>query len=140
MENKLELPSGGWAILREPAAVPVRLRRPVEKALIKVSKQKDIADALTADSKNATQEEIAAKVAEQLDSESMDILNDLNDCLILARVESWSFGDITIDKILDLPGADYSVLQTEAAKGITEMMPNFSNSGDPNSPLNPSAA
>lgn len=135
--SKIELPNGGWAVLRDPAAVPVRLRRPVEKALLLVSRKQSITSALGA-AEDPNDPAVAARLVEEIDSASMDMLNDLNDYLIMARVESWSFGDVSLDAILDLPASAYTVLQTECAKDITKMMPDFSVSGSPDSPTKPS--
>jgi len=132
MTTRISLSNGGWAELREPAAVPVRLRRPVEKVMLEIF-QSNSAKELEGAS--------AGEVASQLDSKSFDNFTSLNDLLIVARVSAWSLDcAITLDSVLDLPIADYELLQKEAANDITEMMPNFSASDDPSSPINPSDA
>ena len=129
MSEKISLPSGGWAVLREPAAVSVKLRRPVEKALMAVGRGRAKA-ALNSD---------ASEVAANLDPAVLDQFYELNDLLILARVESWSFEfDITKDSLLELAQPDYEELQKASAVDVASMIPNFGLSNDQASPIKPS--
>jgi len=138
MTTRIELSNSGWAELRDPAAVPVRLRRPVEKMLFDIS-QSNGTEALANNAGN--QEQAAAELAANIDGELFSKFNDLNDLLILARVAAWSFDlPITLDSVLDLPAGDYYLLQEATAKDITEMMPNFAQDTDPSSPTLPSNA
>ena len=63
MSNKIELSNSGWAILRDPATVPVRLRRPVEKVMIEIS-QGSAGSALKAAPEDLSDEAKAAEVAD----------------------------------------------------------------------------
>jgi len=138
MTTRIELSNSGWAELRDPAAVPVRLRRPVEKMLFDIS-QSNGTEALANNAGN--QEQAAAELAANIDGELFSKFNDLNDLLILARVAAWSFDlPITLDSVLDLPAGEYYLLQEATAKDITEMMPNFAQDTDPSSPTLPSNA
>jgi len=138
MTTRIELSNSGWAELRDPAAVPVRLRRPVEKMLFDIS-QSNGTEALANNA--GDQEQAAAELAANIDGELFSKFNDLNDLLILARVAAWSFElPITLDSVLDLPAGDYYLLQEATAKDITEMMPNFAQDTDPSSPTLPSNA
>jgi hypothetical protein len=138
MTTRIELSNSGWAELRDPAAVPVRLRRPVEKMLFDIS-QSNGTEALANNA--GDQEQAAAELAANIDGELFSKFNDLNDLLILARVAAWSFDlPITLDSVLDLPAGDYYLLQEATAKDITEMMPNFAQDTDPSSPTLPSNA
>ena len=131
MSQKVELANGGWAILRDPAAVSVKLRRPIEKALMAIGRGQAKA-ALNQD---------PADVATSMNSEIVDQFYELNDLLIVARVESWSFDfPIVIESLGDFAQGDYEALQAVAAKDVTEMMPRFGISNDPNSPIKPSDA
>jgi hypothetical protein len=143
MSTKIQLGNDGWAILRDPAAVPVRLRRPVEKMLMAVGRgqakaaleaqQTAIANAKTGDTIDPS------TVAANMDSSVIDQFYELNDLLIIARVESWSFDfPITLDSLGDLTQEDYEVLQTIAANNVTSMVPNFGLSNNPDSPTPPS--
>ena len=143
MSTKIELGNGGWAILRDPAAVPVRLRRPVEKMLMAVgrgqakaaleAKQEAIANAKTGDTIDPS------IVAANMDSSVIDQFYELNDLLIVARVESWSFElPINVDSLGELTQEDYELLQKIAATNVTSMVPNFGLSNNPDSPTPPS--
>ena len=143
MSTKIELGNGGWAILRDPAAVPVRLRRPVEKMLMAVgrgqakaaleAKQEAIANAKTGDTIDPS------AVAANINSTVIDQFYELNDLLIVARVESWSLElPISVDSLGDLTQEDYELLQKVAAQNVTTMVPNFGLSNNPDSPTPPS--
>ena len=143
MSTKIELGNGGWAILRDPAAVPVRLRRPVEKMLMAVgrgqakaaleAKEAAIANAKTGDTIDPS------AVAANMDSTVIDQFYELNDLLIVARVESWSLElPISVDSLGDLTQEDYELLQKVAAQNVTTMVPNFGLSNNPDSPTPPS--
>ena len=144
MSTKIELGNGGWAILRDPAAVPVKLRRPVEKMLMAVgrgqakaaleAKQEAIANAKTGDTIDPS------AVAANMDSTVIDQFYELNDLLIVARVESWSLElPISVDSLGDLTQEDYELLQKVAAQNVTTMVPNFGLSNNPDSPTPPSS-
>jgi hypothetical protein len=136
MTTRIELSNSGWAELRDPAAVPVRLRRPIEKMLFDIS-QSNATEALA--NNDGNQELAVAEIAANIDSDLFEKFNDLNDLLILARVAAWSFDSaINLDAVLDLPASDYQILQEATAKDITQMMPNFAQSNDANSPTLPS--
>jgi hypothetical protein len=125
MSEKIELTDGAWAVLRKPADVPVRLRRPVEKAMMRVS-QGQAGEALKSAPADLTDEARAAEIAANLDPNILDSFNELNDVLILARLESWSFDEvISLDSILNLKAGDYEILQKSVVDDVTEMIPNF---------------
>jgi hypothetical protein len=126
MSTKLELANGGWAVLRDPATVPVKLRRPVEKMLMAIGRGQ---------AKAALDPANAGTVDETV----IDQFYELNDLLIIARVESWSFEfPISIDSLGNLTQEDYELLQKESAQNAATMVPNFGLSNDPNSPTPPS--
>ena len=128
MSQKIELSNGGWAILRDPAAVSVKNRRPVEKVLMAIGRGQAKA-ALNQD---------PATAASELDPAIVDQFYELNDLLIVARVESWSFDlPINVDSLGDLVQDDYVLLQKVAAENVTSMVPNFGLSNDPTSPTQP---
>jgi hypothetical protein len=143
MSTKIELGNGGWAILRDPAAVPVKLRRPVEKMLMAVgrgqakaaleAKEAAIANAKTGDTIDPS------AIAANMDSSVIDQFYELNDLLIVARVESWSIDlPISVDSLGELTQEDYELLQKVAAQNVTTMVPNFGLSNNPDSPTPPS--
>jgi hypothetical protein len=131
MSQKVELSNSGWAILREPTAVSVKLRRPIEKALMAIGRGQA----------KAALNQNAADVAEGMDPTIVDQFYELNDLLIVARVESWSFElPIDVDSLGELIQEDYAKLQKIAAENVTSMVPNFGLSNDSASPTQPSDA
>ena len=143
MSTKIELGNGGWAILRDPAAVPVKLRRPVEKMLMAVgrgqakaaleAKEAAIANAKTGDTIDPS------AVAATMDESVIDQFYELNDLLIVARVESWSIDlPISVESLGDLTQEDYELLQKVSAQNVTTMVPNFGLNNEPDSPTPPS--
>lgn len=135
--NRIELPDGGWADLRDPAAVPVRLRRPVESAIMAIGRDEGTQAALSADG-DITDPQVAAGIVQKFGDDTIARYNDLNDLLIVARVAAWSYDvPVTLDAVLDLPAGVYEVLQVATADRITDMMPSFSASHDPASPTKP---
>ena len=74
-----------------------------------------------------------------MDSTVIDQFYELNDLLIVARVESWSLDlPISVDSLGDLTQEDYELLQKIAAQNVTTMVPNFGLSNNPDSPTPPS--
>lgn len=143
MSQKIELSNNGWAVLRDPAAVPVKLRRPVEKVLMDVGRKQKKAtleakEAAIANAKTGETIDVSF-VASELDQATIDQLYELNDLLIVARVESWSLDlPITLASLGELTQEDYELLQKVAAKDVTTMVPNFGLSNNPDSPTPPS--
>ena len=143
MSQKIELSNSGWAVLRDPAAVPVKLRRPVEKMLMAVgrgqakaaleAKKEAIANAKTGDTIDPSQ------IAANMDPAVIDQFYELNDLLIVARVESWSLDlPIALESLGELSQEDYELLQKVAAQNVTTMVPNFGLNSSPDSPTPPS--
>ena len=122
MTERIELPDGAWAELRNPRSVPERLRRPVTKMMFQISQQQT--ETINNDF---------------VDPEMVLVYSELNDLLIVARVAAWSYDlPISVDSVLDLPGDAYEILQAKAAESMTEMIPNFGQSSDQESPTQPS--
>ena len=131
MSQKIELENGNWAVLRDPVAVPVKLRRPVEKALMAIARGQAKASLV----------QDASTAAANIDEAIIDQFYELNDLLIVARVESWSFDlPINTDSLGELVDEDYKALQKISAENVTSMVPNFGLSNNPDSPTQPSDA
>lgn len=122
---KITLPNDAWAEIRNPKEVPERLRRPVSQALLVMGKN---------------QSTLTDDAPESMSPEALSSFESLNDLLILARVKAWSYDlPITMESVLDLPSYSYNILRQETASGMMEMMPDFSSSDAPDSPINPSS-
>jgi hypothetical protein len=125
MSTKLPLPDEGWVLLRDPAKVPERLRRPVTN--MAAGLQPEIT-AATGDEGDPT---LTADVLARFQA--------LNDLVIVALVAEWSFeGPVSVEAVGDLPGDAYDVLRRETAKWVNDLIPDFSPDPDPASPTGPS--
>lgn len=144
--TRQHLPGGGWADLRDPAEVPERLRRPVRAIQIRLAKDpafgqvivnaKDKGVKALADIDEAQAVEMVSAIGD----DSMTLMDDLNDRLVISRVAGWSYGDeVTMDALLDLPGAAYDKLRELCAEGALDDV-DFSPSQAPDSPTVPSTA
>lgn len=140
------LPGGGWADLRDPADVPERLRRPVRAIQMRLAKDpafgQVIADTQDKGVKGLADidEAEAVGIVSALGDNSMTLMDDLNDRLVISRVIGWSYGDeVTVDALLDLPSAVYDKLRELCADGALDDL-DFSPSQAPDSPTVPSTA
>jgi hypothetical protein len=125
MTERIELPDNAWAELRNPRTVPERLRRPVTQMMFSIANNQEIQNAEN----------------DVVNSELVGIYSELNDLVIVARVAAWSFDlPISVDGVLDLPGNAYEVLQEKTVENVLDMIPNFGQSNDPESPTKPSDA
>jgi hypothetical protein len=130
---------GGTVTLRDPKDVPERLRRPVIKRMTDLVDidWNAVPDPLPDDATDEQKAEFTAasqKGAKEL-SYALDGMNDLNDVQAVAMIESWSFPQaITVDGLLDLPSASYREILELVAPLVTELMPSFGASPEPNSP------
>lgn len=140
------MPDGGWADLRDSADVSERLRRPVRAIQMRLAKDPAFARVVDDAKKGGVQalqdigEDQAVAMVAAIGDESVSLMDDLNDRLVLSRVAGWSYGEsVDIDALQDLPGAVYDRLRELCAEGGLEG-PDFSPSTDPASPTVPSTA
>jgi len=138
---RVELPSGGWAKLKQPREVSERARRPIQAAWIRVSSEaQDHFKLMAAAAKDEDFKAKNPELAALMDSFSMsvadlDALNEANDLLVVALVAEWSFGErIDADAVLDLSAPDYDRLREVTAKGLVGLFVDFGVDIDPDSP------
>jgi hypothetical protein len=125
---KISLPDGNWASLRDPKKVSERRRRPIMRAFASVNQE----DLKTLHRTDLTDEDQARSV---MNPEFVDLMQQVNDLLIIALVDEWSFdAPIEADSVLDLDGETYDALQRAVAPFLTEVMPDFDVSPDPKAP------
>jgi hypothetical protein len=117
---RVELPDG-WAELRDPRKVTVGQRRPAEDAQI------DLIDAARPDQIEAIKrgdEEALFRIGAP--GSLIRAMRKLNELLVIALVESWSFeAPVSLDGLMDLPGPSYEELMTQAAPLARELMPDM---------------
>lgn len=125
---KIDLPEGGWASLRDPKKVPERLRRPIMSKVSAMGRGTEMKRLVEA----KTPEEIVG----ELDLSFIETSSELNDLLVVALVDEWSYDGlpITVESVMDLPGDVYDALRTAVSPFITDIMPDFGPVPDPKAP------
>ena len=115
--TRIDLPAGAWAELRDPDAVTERQRKPFVAALGRATKY------------------------EGMDDGGLSSMMDVQDALVMAMVEGWSFTlPVNADSLLDLPHKTVTALRTACTPFQAELMPDFGPTPDPDSPTVPSSA
>ena len=101
--KKIELPGDNWAKLRDPDEVTERQRRP----LVRLQRKTLLKATNSLEASNISQREIMSR----LSPEDYDALEEVDDLVIQALVDSWSY-DFPPNKegAVDLPGSARSVL------------------------------
>lgn len=145
--QRVYLKAGGWADLRDHAEVSERLRRPVTRIQMLLAADpafsgvvKDAA-ATGITSVDDVSPDKAVAMMDGMGASSVELMFDLQDRAILARVMGWSFGPVvTLDSLQDLPAPAYDELGKLCAPGALDNGPDFSPSQEENSPTDPSTA
>lgn len=159
--EKIDLPSGGWAELRDPETITVRMRRPIERVQMRLGWDSDIQSLARWQTRVAKEIEAAKQQAEDsgeefdaaafepsipaplrqsdVSDEQLDLLSDLTDAVTVALVESWSYpAPVGMDALQDLPQKDYEALLEAASKHRDAVLPNFGVDPEKGSPTEPS--
>ncbi|GIG57398.1 hypothetical protein Lfu02_17700 [Longispora fulva] len=141
--NRISLPDGAWADLRDPQAVPERLRRPIVRMQTKLAGKQAVMSAIQSTSADALDDPAESeRVAASL-GDALDLIDELNDLVVVALVGGWSYQSaISVDALLDMPSAAYASLRKACAPHLKDMTPDFSPDGadDAASPIAPSNA
>lgn len=117
MSERVELPGGAWAQLRDVDAVTERQRKPFITAIGRVSKM------------------------DGMDDGGIGAVVEVQDALITAMVEAWSFElAIDTDSLLDLPHRTVTALRNACGRFRDDLIPDFGASPDPQTPTEPSSA
>ena len=139
MSNLITLSKDNWAELRPPEDVSERLRRPIRRALGRVRLEimkagQDANAAIEGNGPEVDQARVeASTIAMQragITADEMDAFTEANDAMVVALVAKWSYDrPITLDNVVDLPGADYDKLRDVVAaryngKGYVDTEPN----------------
>lgn len=137
--NKVSLPDGAWAMLRDPDEVTERQRRPLvrlqRRALAKAAPQ-----LAGVDLDKLTPAEALEKLAPMLASDDFDALEEIDDLVIEVLVDSWSFTfDVSADASLDLPSKARAALIDECRPLLGRLLGDTSDADvlDPASPTVP---
>lgn len=137
--NKISLPDGAWAVLRDPDEVTERRRRPLvrlqRRALAKAGPLLSGVDL-----ESMTPAQALETLAPMLASDDFDALEEIDDHVIEVLVESWSFElPVTADGSLDLPPAARAALVKECKPLLPRLLGDVTDEDvlDPTSPTAP---
>lgn len=116
--ERVDLPSGNHAILRDPEQTTEAQRRPAKRASLRLA---GISDALRDPSLLAT-----------LSDEQADAVFSFSEKVAVALIESWSFElPVSVEGLQQIPGEkDYRTLLDATKKHQATLMPEFGPSGD----------
>lgn len=140
--DRVDLPNGAWAELRDPRTVSTRLRRPYQRAMRKLPPETlnrlDAINQRRAEAEGAKDEE-ALRLANlelqgvyaALPEAEIDAIDEASDAASAALVERWSFPQaVSLEAILDLPGHVGDALREAVAPLVAGMF--VDTSPDPN--------
>lgn len=120
--NKISLPNGAWAVLRDPEDITERQRRPLVR-LQRRTLMKAATQLAGVDLQNMTEREALQKIAPALSDEDFDALEDIDDLVIVTLVDSWSFEQpVSVDGSLDLPSKTRSALIEEIRPLLSRLL------------------
>lgn len=137
MGRLVSLPNGQSATLRPVEEVSERLRRPIVRALRRVTPAVLEAAVSAANLPDGPAKLEAAMQATRIASEEdTDAMNEANDLGVVALVESWSFPqEITLQGVLDLPAKAYDKLRETVAPLVNDLFVDASPNPEPTSPF-----
>jgi len=142
--QRINLPSGQTADLRDVADVTERMRRPLKRNQAQLVARPAFAAAVRA-AQSAEKNENGELTPEEQTAigaglgDAFDLLEDLNDHLCVALTAGWSYGfAVSMDSLQDLPGRDLDALRKACSPFLNELLPNFEPSPDDASPIAPS--
>lgn len=122
--EKVALPDGAWAQLRDPDEITERQRRPLQRL-----QRRTIMKALPhlalegVEIDKVSPAEFLNKLAPLLSDEDLDALEEIDDHVIVTLVESWSFDvPVSLDSTLDLPSKQRKALLAECNKLMGRVM------------------
>jgi hypothetical protein len=111
--NKVSLPDGGWAVLRDPLEVTERQRRPLVRLQRRVA-VKAAPHLSGVDLAALSPTQALEKLAPLLSEEDLNALEDIDDLIIATLVDSWSYDPpVSVEGVLDLSGTARSALLDE---------------------------
>lgn len=119
MTDKISLPSGGWATLRDPEDVTEEQRRPwarlqerlVASGVVDVIEQRREQE--KEQGRDLTEKELRALMRPVVGTDDWGLLEQATDALIVALINEWSYTDqaVTVENLRRIPGRDYRKLK-----------------------------
>ena len=137
--NKINLPDGAWAVLRDPEDVTERQRRPLVR-LQRRTIMKAAPQLANLNLEKMSPAEALATIAPALSDEDFDALEDIDDLVIVTLVDSWSFDQpVSVDGAIDIPSKARRALLEEARPLLSRLLGETSDEDvlNPESPTAP---
>ena len=153
-DEKIDLPDGGWAVLRDPRRVTERAARPVNRLQERLTGSKVGAVFMEKNRRDAaglsaeeTDKWFTEECRKLLGTDDYELLDELNDAAIPALVDSWSYeSPVSLDAAMALPRPVFKALRAACAKHVVALTSGLDTSPadekaltDPASPTGPSA-
>ena len=134
--TRLELGYDQWAELRPADCIPHKLTMKYRKVFYRVAAAGAGVDQTLSDEEKAT----AAGKA-MIEGGGLDAMDDLANVLVLSVVKEWSYGEVTLDVLEDVPTAALKKITDECVDGgyVEMLQPDFGRSPEPDSPTAPYA-
>jgi hypothetical protein len=142
--QRISLPSGATADIRDIADVTERQRRPIKRIQTRLAGLPAFVNAVEeakaqGDGVELTPEQ-QLKIAAGM-GEAFDLLEELNDSLVVALTAGWSYAfGVSVDAVQDLSGRDLDALRTAVAPYLAQLNPDFDPSPEQDSPTVASVA
>jgi 6-phosphogluconate dehydrogenase (decarboxylating) len=118
---KVTVGEDGWAMIRDPRKLTERLSARIEDAQFELMSVPAVAQLISDQGAEAAEDIQSKSAAEQMSligAQGFRLMRNVKYATILAYVESWSFGDVTEDVLLDLTATEVNELSEEIGKVI----------------------
>lgn len=137
MSERHEVP-GGWVELRAPEDVPERLRQPLKVASLQLARYPAIRKQAELSAKQQpVPETLADEALAEMAAGGGELAFRMTNLNILARVREWSFGDVTLDALMELPARTFDELEGLCGTA-DDLAEDLGPNPDPQSPTPPS--
>lgn len=140
MSEKISLPDGAWAVLRDPEMVTERQRRPLVQLQRKVLGS-DVGGVLVgAQGTDLSPAETLQLLRPVMASDDFNMIEQIDDLLMVVLIDSWSYEQpVTVDATLDLPRPARSALLAACKPLLGKLLGDTSDEDvlDPASPTVP---
>jgi hypothetical protein len=132
--EKVELPDGGWLLLRDELDVTERQKRPYSRAMMQLAGKTGRVD--VGGDENAA--EAAFYAAAAANPDLADLMSEMTAAKACMLIAEWSYGEVSVDALLDLPGRVYAAV-VKATSADTPATDGFAPTADRSTPTGPSS-
>jgi hypothetical protein len=142
MGNKVSLPDGAWAVLRDPESVTERQRRPLIRLRRRMLGSSVGERLLDSDLSSLPTGDALRLLQPVIGSDDFNLLEEIDDLIIAILVESWSFdAEPSVESVLDLPASVRRALIAECKPLVGPLVGEASDEDvlNPDSPTEPAS-